>query len=75
MSKQRLCLATLALACAATASVVTGQQAQVTDPVFTAQQAADGRPAYDATCAMCHRANLAGAFEAPQLTGGNFLSL
>ena len=50
-----------------------GQQPAAPGPVYTAQQAADGRAAYDASCAACHRADLAGQFEAPPLAGGNFL--
>jgi alcohol dehydrogenase (cytochrome c) len=41
---------------------------------FTAAQAADGRAAYETSCAGCHRADLAGSNEAPQLAGSNFLN-
>src|SRR5262249_15230784 len=43
-------------------------------PTFTAAQAAAGRAAYDRSCAGCHRADLQGSFEAPQLAGSNFLN-
>ncbi len=42
---------------------------------FTAQQAAEGRAAYQANCATCHRPDLAGGGEAPQLAGSNFMSV
>ena len=35
---------------------------------------AAGAPAYQAHCASCHRDDLQGSFEAPQLTGTNFLN-
>ena len=50
----------------------TGQQPAPS--VFTLEQAAAGRAAYDANCAACHRPDLAGNFEAPQLAGGNFIT-
>src|SRR6185436_11020550 len=43
-------------------------------PSFTAAQAGAGRTAYERSCSGCHRADLQGAFEAPQLSGSNFLS-
>jgi alcohol dehydrogenase (cytochrome c) len=52
--------------------VATGQQPAPS--VFTLEQAAAGRAAYDANCAACHRPDLAGSFEAPQLAGGNFIT-
>jgi alcohol dehydrogenase (cytochrome c) len=51
--------------------VATGQQPAAT--VFTLEQAAAGRAAYEANCAACHRPDLSGNFEAPQLAGGNFI--
>ena len=42
--------------------------------VFTADQAAAGRTAYQANCASCHLADLAGRNEAPPLAGVNFLN-
>jgi PQQ-dependent dehydrogenase (methanol/ethanol family) len=41
---------------------------------YTAQQAAAGRDAYAKSCAACHLDTLLGSFEAPALTGGNFLT-
>jgi len=42
--------------------------------VFTADQAAAGRTAYQANCASCHLPDLAGRNEAPPLAGVNFLN-
>jgi alcohol dehydrogenase (cytochrome c) len=42
--------------------------------VFTADQAAAGRAAYQANCASCHLPDLAGRNEAPQLAGANFMN-
>ena len=42
--------------------------------VYTAEQAAAGRTAYQANCASCHLPDLAGRNEAPQLAGANFLT-
>jgi alcohol dehydrogenase (cytochrome c) len=39
-----------------------------------AQQAAQGRSLYEANCASCHRSDLAGGGEAPQLAGSNFMN-
>jgi alcohol dehydrogenase (cytochrome c) len=41
---------------------------------FTAEQAAAGQAAYQSNCASCHRPDLAGSGEAPQLAGSNFMS-
>src|SRR5260370_393671 len=41
---------------------------------FTAQQSAAGSTAYQAHCASCHLANLAGRNEAPPLAGSNFMN-
>jgi alcohol dehydrogenase (cytochrome c) len=41
---------------------------------FTAEQAAAGQSAYQANCASCHRPDLAGSGEAPQLAGSNFMT-
>src|SRR5262245_50045741 len=53
----------------AAASLIAQQNAGV----FTAQQAAAGRAAYDASCASCHMPDLAGRGEAPPLAGATFL--
>jgi PQQ-dependent dehydrogenase (methanol/ethanol family) len=42
--------------------------------VFTADQAAAGRTAYQANCASCHLPDLSGRNEAPQLAGSNFMT-
>jgi alcohol dehydrogenase (cytochrome c) len=52
---------------------VAGQQPSG-QPVFTAEQAAAGRAAYQANCAGCHVADLGGRNEAPQLAGGDFMN-
>ena len=41
---------------------------------YTAQQAAAGRAAYQASCAGCHLPDLRGQNEAPQLAGANFMT-
>src|ERR1700691_3916828 len=42
--------------------------------LFTTEQATAGQAAYRANCASCHRADLAGGGEAPQLAGSNFMN-
>ena len=42
---------------------------------FTAEQAAAGRQAYQASCAPCHLPSLAGQGEAPQLAGPGFIKV
>jgi len=42
--------------------------------VFTAEQSATGRTAYQANCASCHRQDLVGSGEAPPLAGSNFMN-
>ena len=59
---------------AASCAVVLAGQQPAPDAVYTANQAAAGRAAYDASCAVCHRPDLGGLNEAPQLAGGNFMS-
>ena len=44
------------------------------DSVFTATQASRGESTYTKTCARCHQSSLAGADEAPALTGAAFMS-
>ncbi|HEY6361817.1 MAG TPA: c-type cytochrome, partial [Vicinamibacterales bacterium] len=58
---------------AALGIVVTGQQPTET-AVYTLEQANAGRAAYNTYCATCHRPDLGGQFEAPQLAGGNFMN-
>ena len=67
--------AALLFSVAGCAVVLAGQQPQpASDAVYTTDQAAAGRAAYDAGCAVCHRPDLGGLNEAPQLAGGNFMS-
>ena len=44
------------------------------DGVFTADQATQGKTAYDNKCSICHGAELLGQEMAPPLSGGLFLS-
>ena len=46
----------------------------VWDGVFTADQATQGKAAYDNKCSICHGAELLGQEMAPPLSGGFFLS-
>ena len=65
------------LVCAAAAmlgAVVIGGQQPPAAGLFTADQAAAGRQAYDAGCASCHRPDLAGGNEASPLAGVNFMN-
>ena len=54
-------------------AVILGQQAAATGP-YSAQQATAGRAAYETSCSACHRPDLGGTNEAPQLAGGNFMN-
>ena len=74
MTTRRVWFGTLSFACVLCAAVILGQQPETSTAVYTVQQAIDGRAAYEASCAACHRADLAGVNEAPQLAGANFLS-
>ena len=49
-----------------------GQPARI--GVHTATQAENGRAVYTRSCAICHRTDLQGNFEAPPLAGANFLN-
>jgi alcohol dehydrogenase (cytochrome c) len=53
--------------------IVMGQPAPAAK-VFTEEQAAAGRTAYQANCASCHLESLAGRNEAPQLAGSSFMN-
>jgi alcohol dehydrogenase (cytochrome c) len=71
MKRPPLMCAAPALA-AAMGIALLGQPAQ--NFVFTTEQAAAGRAAYQTTCATCHMADLGGRNEAPQLAGSNFMN-
>jgi alcohol dehydrogenase (cytochrome c) len=72
MMTSRFWLTSAAVACAC--SVVALAQQPAPAPVFTTQQAAAGRPAYERNCASCHQVDLGGSNEAPQLAGGSFIA-
>jgi alcohol dehydrogenase (cytochrome c) len=65
--------AALLLCAAGAVAIVSGQQPSAA-PVFTADQAAAGRAAYQANCASCHLPDLGGRNEAPPLAGANFMN-
>ncbi len=71
MMTSRFWLTTAAAACACGVVALAQQPAPAT--VFTAQQAAAGRTAYDTNCASCHQVDLGGSNEAPQLAGASFI--
>ncbi len=71
MMTSRFWLTTAAVACAC--GVVALAQQPAPAPVFTAQQAAAGRTAYETNCAACHQVDLGGSNEAPQLAGASFI--
>jgi PQQ-dependent dehydrogenase (methanol/ethanol family) len=58
----------------AVAGLTIGRTAAQTPASFTVAQADAGRAAYDANCSGCHLRDLQGSFEAPQLSGANFLN-
>src|SRR5882762_627689 len=56
------------------AAMTAAQEPTKTGP-FIAEQAKAGRATYEATCALCHLADLKGTFEAPPLAGANFMNM
>src|SRR4029077_10744515 len=54
-------------------AVAAAQQTTRTGP-FTAEQAATGRAIYQSTCSTCHLPDMKGTFEAPPLSGANFMN-
>lgn len=54
---------------------VAGGQGPATTGPYTAEQAGAGRAAYQANCANCHRPDLQGSGEAPQLAGVAFMNV
>src|ERR1700688_4876329 len=55
-------------------AMATAQQTTRTGP-FTAEQASAGRAIYQSTCSSCHLADMKGTFEAPPLSGANFMNM
>ncbi|HEX3703673.1 MAG TPA: PQQ-binding-like beta-propeller repeat protein, partial [Vicinamibacterales bacterium] len=55
------------------AFAVSAGQMQSPPATYTAQQAAEGRTAYQTNCMGCHRPTLEGSNEAPPLAGPNFI--
>ena len=55
-------------------AMAAAQQPARTGP-FTAEQANAGRAIYQTTCSQCHLANMKGTFEAPPLSGANFMNM
>ena len=73
ISTGRACVLTFSVMAVCGIAIAAGQQAAVTGP-FTAEQAANGRAAYQSNCASCHRPDLRGSGEASPLAGTNFMS-
>src|SRR5215475_908241 len=71
VSRQSVVTLTMAAVAIVGLALPSGQQS---GGVFTADQAAAGRAAYQANCASCHMPDLAGRNEAPPLAGGTFLN-
>ena len=55
-------------------AITTAQPQPANNSVFTAEQVAIGQAAYQTTCARCHLPDLRGSYEAPPLTGTNFMN-
>ncbi len=55
-------------------TAMAGAQQPARSGPFTAEQASAGRALYASTCAACHLSNMQGTFEAPPLSGANFLN-
>lgn len=71
--KARLVCPLVALAVLGLSAAVPSTGAAQERVAYTAAQAAEGRDAYQTSCAGCHREDLTGSFEAPPLAGPNFL--
>src|SRR5207244_3185215 len=56
-------------------AIIAGSPQRPAAGPYTSQQSEAGRAAYQANCAGCHRADLAGSNEAPQLAGSNFMNV
>src|SRR5579862_141782 len=55
-------------------TAMAGAQQPAQSGPFTAAQAGAGRALYASTCSACHLSNMQGTFEAPPLSGANFLN-
>lgn len=73
-----LCLASLALTAAMSASVLHAQDGDtlvsIWDGVYTDAQAGRGKATFDVSCSRCHNADLSGSERGPTLTGEKFLA-
>lgn len=54
--------------------VLAARQDAAPAPVFTTEQAAEGKAAYTKACASCHLPDLSGNNDAPPLAGSTFMS-
>jgi len=69
----RFLIVTLVAACFGLVGLVLAGQQRGASALYTAQQAAAGRTAYQANCAGCHQADLNGQGDAAPLRGSAFL--
>ena len=73
-----ICLASVALAAAMSASLSQAQDGDtlvsVWDGVYTAAQAGRGKATFDVSCSRCHNSDLSGSERGPTLTGDKFLA-
>src|SRR6185312_14721012 len=70
----RRCLALVPVVTIATLGIALVAGQPPPSAVYSADQAAAGRAAYQANCASCHMPDLAGRSEAPPLAGANFMN-
>ncbi len=68
---RKLVIPAMVIMCAV--AILAGQQRGGSPGVYTAQQAASGRTAYETNCSGCHLANLSGQGDAAPLRGTAFL--
>jgi mono/diheme cytochrome c family protein len=64
----------IGLAVGATHTLRAAEESQPPATAFTAQQAAQGKSAFEKNCVACHMHDLSGDAEAPQLAGAQFMS-
>src|ERR1700704_5023996 len=62
------------LAAAAMGAMLAAQAFAQAPGIYNLEQATNGHSAYVASCAGCHRANLAGGGDAPALGGSGFMA-